>query len=100
MAKVGTSKAGGTISQQAAVHPWLAADAHGNKQTNIRGVQLQIHSSPTSVTRTCVALDLTYSYTILILPTCVMLLSSVLSNMSEDIVTVYGRQSTRTLNYF
>jgi hypothetical protein len=28
------SKAGGTISQQAAVHPWLAADAHGNKQTN------------------------------------------------------------------
>jgi hypothetical protein len=32
--KVGTSKAGGTISQQAAVHPWLAADAHGNKQTN------------------------------------------------------------------
>jgi hypothetical protein len=25
--KVGTSKAGGTISQQAAVHPWLAADA-------------------------------------------------------------------------
>jgi hypothetical protein len=32
MAKVGTSKAGGTISQQAAVHPWLAADAHGNKQ--------------------------------------------------------------------
>jgi hypothetical protein len=34
MAKVGTSKAGGTISQQAAVHPWLAADAHGNKQTN------------------------------------------------------------------
>jgi hypothetical protein len=34
VAKVGTSKAGGTISQQAAVHPWLAADAHGNKQTN------------------------------------------------------------------
>jgi hypothetical protein len=32
VAKVGTSKAGGTISQQAAVHPWLAADAHGNKQ--------------------------------------------------------------------
>jgi hypothetical protein len=28
------SKAGGTISQQAVVHPWLAADAHGNKQTN------------------------------------------------------------------
>jgi hypothetical protein len=23
----------GAISQQAAVHPWLAADAHGNKQT-------------------------------------------------------------------
>jgi hypothetical protein len=34
VAKVGTSKAGGTISQQSAVHPWLAADAHGNKQTN------------------------------------------------------------------
>jgi hypothetical protein len=34
VAKVGTSKAGGTISQQAAVHPWLAADAQGNKQTN------------------------------------------------------------------
>jgi hypothetical protein len=31
--KVGTSKAGGTISQQAAVHTWHAADAHGNKQT-------------------------------------------------------------------
>jgi hypothetical protein len=34
VAKVGTSKAGGTISQQAVVHPWLAADVHGNKQTN------------------------------------------------------------------
>jgi hypothetical protein len=34
VAKVGTSKAGGTISQQAVVHPWLAAGAHGNKQTN------------------------------------------------------------------
>jgi hypothetical protein len=34
VAKVGTSKAGGTISQQAAVHPWLAADAHGNKQND------------------------------------------------------------------
>jgi hypothetical protein len=33
VAKVGTPKAGGTIRQQAAVHPWLAADAHGNKQT-------------------------------------------------------------------
>jgi 3-deoxy-D-arabino-heptulosonate 7-phosphate (DAHP) synthase len=32
--EVGTSKAGGTISQQAAVHPWLAADAHVNEQTN------------------------------------------------------------------
>jgi hypothetical protein len=36
VAKVGTSKAGGTISQQAVVHPWLAADAQGNKQTNKR----------------------------------------------------------------
>jgi hypothetical protein len=34
VAKVGTSKAGGKISQQAAVHPWLVADAYGNKQTN------------------------------------------------------------------
>jgi hypothetical protein len=34
VAKVGTSKAGGTISQQAEVHPRLAADAHGNKETN------------------------------------------------------------------
>jgi hypothetical protein len=34
VAKVGTSKAGATISQQAAVHPWLAADAHANKQRN------------------------------------------------------------------
>jgi hypothetical protein len=34
VAKVGTSEAGGTISQQAAVHPWLAADAQRNKQTN------------------------------------------------------------------
>jgi hypothetical protein len=34
VAKVGTSKTGSTISQQAAVHPWLAADAHVNKQTN------------------------------------------------------------------
>jgi hypothetical protein len=34
VAEVRTSKAGGTIIQQAAVHPWLAADAQGNKQTN------------------------------------------------------------------
>jgi hypothetical protein len=33
--EVGTSKAGGTKSQQAEVHSWLAADAHGNKQTNL-----------------------------------------------------------------
>jgi hypothetical protein len=31
VAKVGTSIAGGTISQQAAVHPWLAADAMETK---------------------------------------------------------------------
>jgi hypothetical protein len=37
VAKVGTSKVGGTISQQAAVHPWLAADAHRNKQTTRPG---------------------------------------------------------------
>jgi hypothetical protein len=49
VAKVGTSKAGGTISQQAAVHPWLAADAHGNKQTNScrahkeRDIQRTVH---------------------------------------------------------
>jgi hypothetical protein len=34
VAKVGTSKAGGTISQQAVVHPWLAADAHNNNNNN------------------------------------------------------------------
>jgi hypothetical protein len=34
VAKGGTSKVGGTISQQAVVHPWLAANVHGNKQTN------------------------------------------------------------------
>jgi hypothetical protein len=39
VAKVGTSKAGGTTSQQAAVHPWIAADAHGNKQTNKQVLQ-------------------------------------------------------------
>jgi hypothetical protein len=27
VANVGTSKAGGTISQQTVVHPWLATDA-------------------------------------------------------------------------
>jgi hypothetical protein len=32
VAKVGTSKSGGTISQQAAVHLWLAADAHVQQQ--------------------------------------------------------------------
>jgi hypothetical protein len=42
VAKVGTSKAGGTISQQAVVHPWLAADAHGNKQnTEVRTANLE-----------------------------------------------------------
>jgi hypothetical protein len=35
VAKVATSKAGGTISQQAVVQPWLAADAHGIKQTRV-----------------------------------------------------------------
>jgi hypothetical protein len=42
--KVGTSKAGGTISQQAAVHPWLAADAHGNKQLQVFGVRPRTYS--------------------------------------------------------
>jgi hypothetical protein len=37
VAKVGTSDAGGTIKQQAALHPWLATDADGNKQTNKMG---------------------------------------------------------------
>jgi hypothetical protein len=32
VAKVGTSKAGGTISQQAEVQPWHAADAHVQQQ--------------------------------------------------------------------
>jgi hypothetical protein len=44
VAKVGTSKVGGTISQQAAVHPWLAADAHGNKQTNKPLMMSRIHT--------------------------------------------------------
>jgi hypothetical protein len=35
VAKVVTSKAGGTISQQAVVHPWLAADTHGNKKKSV-----------------------------------------------------------------
>jgi hypothetical protein len=35
VATVGMPKAGGTISQQAVVHPWLAADAHGNKLLSI-----------------------------------------------------------------
>jgi len=65
---------------------------------NIRGVQLQIRASPHSVTRTSATLDLNYCYIILISPSCVMILSSVLSNMSDDIVTVHGRQSPRTLN--
>jgi hypothetical protein len=37
VAKGGTSKAGGTISQQAVVHPWLSTDAqqtNKQKQTN------------------------------------------------------------------
>jgi hypothetical protein len=47
VAKVVTSKAGGTISQQAAVHPWLAADAHGNKQTNMHVYQVVVYNKPT-----------------------------------------------------
>jgi hypothetical protein len=46
VAKVGTSKAGGTISQQAAVHPWLAADAHGNKQTRDLGMPFRPNNCP------------------------------------------------------
>jgi hypothetical protein len=51
VAKVGTSKAEGTISQQAAVHPWLAADAHGNKKqqttlrSNLRYVVKRFHTA-------------------------------------------------------
>jgi hypothetical protein len=36
VAKGGTPKVGGTISQQAVVHPSLAADAHGNKAKQTR----------------------------------------------------------------
>jgi hypothetical protein len=39
--KVGTSKEGGTISQQAVVHPWLAADAHGNKTKQTFRIRLE-----------------------------------------------------------
>jgi hypothetical protein len=42
VAKVGTSKAGCAISQQAVVHPWLAADPHGNKQTNKRALDVKV----------------------------------------------------------
>jgi hypothetical protein len=45
---VGTSKSGGTISQQAVEHPWLAADAHGNKQANKKGI-VQINMSYSAV---------------------------------------------------
>jgi hypothetical protein len=34
VAKVGTPKTGSTISQQAVVHPWLAADAQNNNNNN------------------------------------------------------------------
>jgi hypothetical protein len=40
VAEVGTSKAGGTISQQAVVHPWLAADARGNKQKHFMSMMM------------------------------------------------------------
>jgi hypothetical protein len=43
--KVGTSKAGGTISQQAAVHPGLAVDAHGNKETILNVEYPQLFST-------------------------------------------------------
>jgi len=66
---------------------------------NIRGVQFQTHASPQSVSRSCFTLDLIYCYIIFILPSCVMILSSVLSNMSDDIVTLHGRQGPWTLNY-
>jgi hypothetical protein len=45
MAKVGTPKAGGTISQQAAVHPWLAADAHVNKRKQTTSKIIAIFSA-------------------------------------------------------
>jgi hypothetical protein len=45
VAKVGTSKAGGTISQQAVAHPWLATDA---EQTNKTTTEL-IHSGNSTV---------------------------------------------------
>jgi hypothetical protein len=38
VAKVGTSKTGGTISQPAVVHPWLATDA---QQTNKQQQQVR-----------------------------------------------------------
>jgi hypothetical protein len=34
VAKVGTSKAGGKINQQAVVHSWLAVDTHSNNNNN------------------------------------------------------------------
>jgi hypothetical protein len=44
--KAGTSKAGGTISQQAVVHPWLAADAHGNKLENAYKGPVFVNTQP------------------------------------------------------
>jgi hypothetical protein len=45
------SKAGGTISQQAAVHPWLAADAHVLQQQQQRQQQRQQQQQQQPVTQ-------------------------------------------------
>jgi hypothetical protein len=55
VAKVGTSNAGGTISQQAAVHQWLAADANGNKpKHHVLAYILQQHFLQSSATISCI----------------------------------------------
>jgi hypothetical protein len=66
VAKVGTPKAGGTISQQAAVHPWLNADAHGNKQTN--KVKQYNNNNNNNATRVIVVIITLYNIIVVNIP--------------------------------
>jgi hypothetical protein len=62
VAKVGRSKAGGTISQQAAVHPWLAADAHVKKQTKCQSALRNITEERKPHIQSGVSLELWIRY--------------------------------------
>jgi hypothetical protein len=42
VAELGTSKSGGTISQQAVVHPWLVMEAQENNNNNNNNLLLMI----------------------------------------------------------